>query len=143
VGYVPEGMSPEQYRKLKQKEDDDKKNKKFGAYGPQTFKSRSMQSFQKDLEDGKASHLMPVFNAQEKLKKGIIKKDDIPYMQRLGAWDDSDLGKKKQWRSEDKEYNANQKGFSLDWTGKNPRSAPQRPQKQTQENNKKKLFGLF
>jgi hypothetical protein len=74
VGYVPDGMSPEQYRKLKDKEAADVKSKKFGAYGPQSFKSRSLQSFQKDLEAGKAGHLMPVFDAKEKLKKGLIKK---------------------------------------------------------------------
>lgn len=144
MGYVPEGMSPEQYKKLKEKEDAQKKNKNLGAYGPQTFKSRSMISFQKDLEAGKASHLMPVFNAQEKLKKGLIKMDDIPYMQRQGSWDNSDIkGKKKEWRQEDKSYNANQKQSTVDWTGKNPRQAPRQAQKPVPETPRKKLFGLF
>jgi hypothetical protein len=29
---------------------------------------------------------MPVFNAKEKVKKGELKLEDIPYMQRGGAW---------------------------------------------------------
>lgn len=50
VGYVPDGMSPEQYKKLQQKEASAKANKRFAAFGPQTFKSRSLKSFQEDLE---------------------------------------------------------------------------------------------
>jgi hypothetical protein len=50
VGYVPDGMSPEQYKKLQQKEATAKANKRFAAFGPQTFKSRSLKSFQEDLE---------------------------------------------------------------------------------------------
>jgi hypothetical protein len=146
VGYVPDGMSPEQYKKLREKEKNLGKN--LGKYGPQTFKSRSMQSFQKDLEAGKATHLLPVFNAQEKLKKGLIKKTDIPYMQRMGAWDDSDLGKKgKKWRDEDKVYNQNQKEFTFDWSGKQNRFGPgglnRKTPATTQQAPKKKLFGLF
>ena len=35
---------------------------------------------------------MPVFNAKEKLEKGIIQEKDIPYMQRKnGKPDDSDI----------------------------------------------------
>lgn len=75
-------MSPEEYKKLKEKENAEKAKKKFGAFGPQSFKSRSLQSFQTDLEKGKAGHLMPVFNAKEKLKAGQLKQEDIPYMQR-------------------------------------------------------------
>ena len=75
-------MSPEQWRKLKKKETAEKSKKKFGAYGPQSFKSRSLQSFQEDLEKGRAGHLLPVFNAKEKVKRGQLKAEDIPYMQR-------------------------------------------------------------
>jgi hypothetical protein len=75
-------MTPEQWKKLKQKEKASEANKKYGAYGPQSFKSRSMQAFQQDLEKGKASHLLPVFNAKEQLKAGKLKKEEIPYMQR-------------------------------------------------------------
>jgi len=101
VGYVPDGMSPEQYKKLKEKEREESKKKRFGAFGPQTFKSRSLQSFQKDMEKGEVSHLMPVMNAKERIKKGELKEEDIPYMQRLGSWDNSDVkgAKKKKVRS--------------------------------------------
>ena len=120
VGYVPDGMSPEQYKKLKQKENAEQSKKKFGAYGPQSFKSRSLASFQSDLEQGKAGHLMPMFNAKEKLNKGAIKQQDIPYMQRGGKWDDSDIkgAKKKAANAYDQKYNneSNQR-FGIDWTG--------------------------
>jgi hypothetical protein len=45
-GYVPDGMSPEQWRKLKEKEKQAKTNKDLGAYGPSTFQSRSLRAFQ-------------------------------------------------------------------------------------------------
>ena len=38
-----------------------------------------------------AGHLMPMMNAKEKLKKGAIKEEDIPYMQRGGSWDNADV----------------------------------------------------
>ena len=34
VGYVPDGMSPEQYRKIREKEMTEKNAKNLGAYGP-------------------------------------------------------------------------------------------------------------
>ena len=42
---------------------------------------------------------MPVFNAKEKLARNEIKLEDIPYMQRGGAWDNSDVkgAKKLPW----------------------------------------------
>jgi len=33
------------------------------------------------LERGEAEHLMPVFNAKEKVRTGKLKVEDIPYMQ--------------------------------------------------------------
>lgn len=142
-------MSKEQYEKLKAKEAEELKKKKFGAYGPQSFKSRSLQSFQKDLEAGKTGHLMPVFNAKEKLQKGLIKKEDIPYMQRMGSWDGSDVGMKKKWSVDDKKYNANAKENTVDWsgtkqqfTGPTSRTTTTGPKKQTGEK-PKKFFGLF
>lgn len=75
-------MTPEEWKKLKQQEQASQAKKKYGAYGPQSFKSRSMQAFQQDLEKGKASHLLPIFNAKEQIKSGLIKPEDIPYMQR-------------------------------------------------------------
>jgi hypothetical protein len=77
-------MSPEQYRKLQAKENEQKVKKQFGAFGPQSFKSRSLQSFQQDLEKGKAGHLMLVMNAKDLVKRGKLKPEDVPYMQRGG-----------------------------------------------------------
>jgi hypothetical protein len=34
---------------------------------------------------------MPMFNAKDKLKSGSIKREDIPYMQRGGSWDNTDI----------------------------------------------------
>jgi hypothetical protein len=76
--YVPSGFTKESYRKFK--EDEKKKAAKInlGGVGPRGFKSRSMQSFQEAMERGEATHLMPVFNAKEKIKKGELKQEDIP-----------------------------------------------------------------
>lgn len=139
-------MTPEQWKKLKQKEQASKAGKKFGAYGPQSFQSRSMQAFQTDLEKGKANHLLPVFNAKERIKKGELKVEDIPYMQRGGAWDNSDVGgaKKKQWSAVDKTYKANEAPATPDWLGNVQRKGPQpKNQKTEQAKPTKKLFGLF
>jgi len=45
---------------------------------PREFKSRSMQSFQEALERGEAEHLMPVFNAKQKIARGELRQEDIP-----------------------------------------------------------------
>merc|ERR1712054_276907 len=49
---------------------------------------------------------MPVFFAKEKLARGEIKMEDIPYMQRGGSWDNSDVkgAKKIKWAAYDKQY---------------------------------------
>jgi hypothetical protein len=149
VGYVPDGFTPEQWKRKKQAEQDAAKSKAYGQFGPRGFKSRSLQSFQMDLEKGKAQHLMPVFNAKEKVKKGEIKTEDIPYMQRGNgaSWDNSDVkgAKKKQWNDKDKIYNANDAQGGIDWTGRNMRKGPTTPvNKQTAPiAEKKKMFGLF
>lgn len=83
-GYVPDGLTAEQYKKIKEKETAAAKN--LGKVGPRGFKSRSFQSFQEALERGEAAHLLPVTNAKERLAKGEIKMQDIPYMQRGGSW---------------------------------------------------------
>jgi hypothetical protein len=81
--------------------------------------------------------LLPVFNAKEKLAKGLIKEEDIPYMQRGGNWDNSDVkgARTVKWLSSDKDYT--QGGFKktqsisifggepLDWTGQRKRAGPE------------------
>ena len=83
-GYVPDGLTAEQWKKIKAKEQEKKKN--LGKLGPRGFKSRSFQSFQEALERGEATHLMPVMNAEERVRKGELRREDIPYMQRGGNW---------------------------------------------------------
>ena len=138
-------MSKEQYQKLKQKEAAAKQSKNFGAFGPQSFKSRSLQAFQQDLEKGKATHLMPVMNAKKLVKEGKLKEEDIPYMQRLGSWDNSDLGggKKKKGNASDAKYKSSDAPSRLDWSGRNQPRGPVQPKQQQQQQPKKKLFGLF
>ena len=62
----------------RKKEAEQAKKKNLAGVGPRGFKSRSMQSFQEALERGEAEHLLPVFNANERIKKGELKKEDIP-----------------------------------------------------------------
>jgi hypothetical protein len=128
-------MTPEQYKKLKAQEAAANAKKKLGAFGPQSFKSRSLQSFQTDLEQGKTGHLLPVFNAKQLVKAGKIKEEDIPYMQRGGSWDNSDVksAKKKEWNDIDKKYNANQSPSAVDWMGANTRRGPAQPVKKNQQ----------
>lgn len=75
--YVPDGFTPESYKKFKEQEAA-KKKKNLGALGPKGFQSRSFQSFQEAMERGEATHLMPVFNAKEKIKSGKIRPEDVP-----------------------------------------------------------------
>lgn len=82
--YIPSGLSKAEWEKIKSK--DRAKKEGLGRLGPRGFKSRSFQSFQEALERGEASHLMPVFNAKEKIRRGELREEDIPYMQRGGAW---------------------------------------------------------
>ena len=63
---------------MKQEEMQKKQRLNYGAVGPRGFKSRSLQSFQEDLEQGKVGHLLPVFNSKQKLKSGQLKQEDIP-----------------------------------------------------------------
>jgi hypothetical protein len=144
-------MSPEQYRKLREKEKKAENSKNFGAYGPRSFQSRSLRSFQEDLEKGKRGHLMPVFNAKQKLAAGKIKPEDIPYMQRLGSWDNADLGgkaKKVEANKWDKIYNNNAEASppKFDWTGQAARTGPQQQQQKAnakQQAQAPKKFGWF
>ena len=77
-GYVPDGFTAESYAKFKAEEKKKQQAKNLGRVGPKGFKSRSFQSFQEALERGEATHLMPVLNAKERVKKGELKKEDIP-----------------------------------------------------------------
>lgn len=140
--YVPDGFTAASYKKFKaqeKKKADAAKAKSLGGMGPRGFQSRSMQSFQEAMENGEAKHLMPVFNAKEKIRSGELKLDDIPYMQRGGKWDNTDVKgakNKMKWLSSDKEYAMGGfkkeqsvsifgKGEGLDWTGKRKRTGPQ------------------
>ena len=54
-----------------------------------------MASFIVAKEKGEAQHLFPV--DPEKVRRGEIALKDVPYMQRGGSWDNSDLAGKKGW----------------------------------------------
>jgi hypothetical protein len=77
-GYVPSGFTPESYKKFKEEEAKKTAKKNLGNLGPRGFQSRSMQSFQEAMERGEATHLLPVFNAKERVAKGELKIEDIP-----------------------------------------------------------------
>lgn len=138
MGYVPDGFTKESYAKFKANEAKKAAAKKnLGGLGPLGFKSRSMQSFQEAMERGEAKHLMPVFNAKEKIASGKLRPEDIPYMQRGGSWDQSDIkgAKKKKWLSSDQQYASGGYkkeqsvsifgyGDGLDWTGKRNKTGP-------------------
>ena len=137
-GYVPDGFTAASYKKFQEAEKKKGQKKNLGQMGPKGFKSRSFQSFQEALERGEAEHLLPVFNAEKKVRSGEIRREDIPYMQRGGSWDNSDIKgakNRKKWLGSDKEYAAG--GFrkeqsvsifgyggGLDWTGKQARTGP-------------------
>merc|ERR1719183_3190925 len=81
--YIPSGMSKSQWEKTKNKEKAKTAGKNLGKVGVTSFKSRSFAEWQKS--GGK--NLFPVDPTKVKNAK------DIPYMQRGGAPDDSDLKK--------------------------------------------------
>ena len=111
--YVPDGLTKDEWQKIRKQESS--KNKNFGANGPRGYKSRSFESFQRALENGDPNAKnMPMFFAKEKLLRGEIKLEDIPYMQRGGAWDNSDIfgAKKSVWTKVDKKYDSDQRKIS-------------------------------
>jgi hypothetical protein len=132
--YVPDGLSPEEYKRIKAQEQK-KLGKDLGRVGPRGFKSRSMQAWQEAYERGETGHAFAPFGYREKLKKGDLKKEEVPYMVRGGSWDNSDLfkgifgaNKRQKWSKTDREYaNGGYKkeqsvsligsGPGLDWTG--------------------------
>lgn len=143
--YIPSGFTKASWASFKakeQKKKDDLAKKNLGRMGPKGFQSRSFQSFQEALERGEAAHLLPVENAKARLASGELKPEDIPYMQRGGAWDNSDVkgAKKERWLASDKEYATGGfkkeqsvsifgYGAGLDWTGKRDKTGPsQNPQ---------------
>lgn len=138
--YIPSGFTKDTWAAFKAKEKkkkDDQMKKNLGRVGPKGFKSRSFQSFQEALERGETTHMMPVEFAKEKLARGEIKEEDIPYMQRGGSWDNSDVkgAKKIRWLGSDKDYALGGfkksqsvsilgEGAGLDWTGSRAKSSP-------------------
>ena len=104
--YVPSGMSKEEWAKIQKKEKDAKKGKNFGVGGARGFQSRSFNSFVSAMEKGEAGHLFAV--NPEDVRSGKVALKDVPYMQRGGSWDNSDItnkfaffgiGKKKGWET--------------------------------------------
>lgn len=138
--YIPSGFTKESWGAFKakeQKKKDELAKKNLGRMGPKGFQSRSFQSFQEALERGETTHLLPVENAKARLASGELKPEDIPYMQRGGNWDNTDLkgAKKVSWLNSDKEYASGGfkkeqsvsvfgYGAGLDWTGKRDREGP-------------------
>jgi len=93
--YVPSGMSAAEWKKIQEKEKKQRTGKNFGAGGARGFKSRSFNSFVDAMERGEATHLFAV--NPDLVRKGEIALKDVPYMQRGGSWDNSDLKGKKGW----------------------------------------------
>jgi len=161
--YVPDGFTAASWKKYQEEEKKKKATKNLGGLGPRGFKSRSFQSFHEALERGEAEHLLPVLNARQRIQKGEIRPEDVPYMQRGGSWDNSDIrgAKKSRWLKSDKDYASG--GFKkeqsvsifgvgegLDWTGTRGRSGPVAPKMPknykpptVNDEPKKKFFGLF
>lgn len=132
-GYVPDGLSAEEYNKIRQ-QDKKKVGKDLGKLGPRGFKSRSMQAWQEAYETGRAGHTFAPIEYKKLVQQGKMKKEDVPYMVRGGSWDNSDVkgAKKLAWSKKDKEYaNGGYKkeqsvsilgsGPGFDWTGKQRR----------------------
>ena len=66
------------------------------APSPRLFLAVWLRVDTQALEDGNAKHLMPV--NPDKVRKGLIPLRDVPYMQRGGSWDNTDLKGKKGWQ---------------------------------------------
>jgi len=102
--YVPDGLTPEQYKKLKEKEASKKVGNFDGLSGAQ-FRSRSMAEYQKGREAGTLQPNMPMKFVLQKLNAGQIRPIDIPYMQRpRGKPDNSDLKPNGFWAVAPKGY---------------------------------------
>jgi len=134
MAYVPDGLTPEQYNRIKKEEEQKLKKADLARLGPRGFKSRSMQAWQVAYEKGQAKHSIAPFGYREALKKGEIKKEDVPYMVRGGSWDNSDVkgARRLPWLKLDKDYAKGGfkkeqsasilgSGLGFDWTGSRPR----------------------
>jgi hypothetical protein len=137
--YVPDGLTKEQYDRIKMSEAQKYKGKNLGALGPRGFKSRSMEAWQRAYEKGQASHAFAPIGFHDKLKKGLIKKEEVPYMVRGGSWDNSDVlgARRLKWNYKDVDYAKGGykkeqsvsllgSGPGLDWTGTRPKSEKNR-----------------
>jgi len=79
--YIPDGLSKDQWKELKKREEEELKKKQMGALGTTKFKSRSFEAWQK----AGAKHLFPVDPATTSY-------EERPYMQRKnGDWEGKDL----------------------------------------------------
>jgi hypothetical protein len=128
--YVPDGLPSEEYRRIKDEEARRTRSKDLGRLGPRGFTSRSLRGWQVAFEKGQASHTFAPIKCKDQLQRGLIRKDDVPYMVRGGAWDNGDLGGGRRLKSSphDREYARGGykreqsasllgSGPGLDWTG--------------------------
>ena len=117
-GYVPDGLTPEQYRQIRTNDRKKTLGKNLGRLGPRGFKSRSLQAWQEAYERGETGHLYaPTFENNRRQKRATTSNNkkqrpndnDIPYMMRRGgSWDNSDVrgARKLKWRPADRAYAA-------------------------------------
>jgi hypothetical protein len=133
--YVPDGLSKDEYEKIKKVEQNKFKGVNLGRLGSRGFKSRCMEAWQKAYEQGQAQHAFAPLGFHAKLQKGLLRKEDVPYMVRGGSWDNSDVfgTKKLNWSKLDKAYAAggykkeqsaslSGSGPGFDWAGSRTRS---------------------
>lgn len=107
AGYVPDGLTPQEYEKIKKQDQKRVAGKDLGRLGPRGFKSRSLQGWQEAYERGETAHTFAPIDYRTLLKQKKIRKEDIPYMVRPGgSWDNSDCkgAKKQKWLRTDNDY---------------------------------------
>jgi hypothetical protein len=133
--YVPDGLTAEEYGRIRKAENDRYQGKNLGRLGPRGFKSRSLQSWQMAFEKGHATHYVAPVGYKKMLRNGSLKLEDVPYMVREGgSWDNSDVpgARRVPWTDKDREYSRGGytkeqsasifgSGPGLDWTGTRPR----------------------
>ncbi|KAG5184427.1 hypothetical protein JKP88DRAFT_315163 [Tribonema minus] len=110
MAYIPDGLTPEQWKAIKDKEQANA-GKNLGVVGTTRFKSRSFEYTHSTpaLLRVSGGHLFPV--DLSKVKSGELTLAQVPYMMRKdGAWDDSDVAdkvpgvQKKAWLPADERY---------------------------------------